>query len=53
VEIEGHEEALMDVVVFCKLRPAAPQVLLAIAILPHLHLVRDTTARLLAENSLS
>jgi hypothetical protein len=24
VEVEGHEEALVDVVVFCKLRPAAP-----------------------------
>jgi hypothetical protein len=53
VEVEGHEEALMDVVVFCKLRPAAPQVLLAVTILPHLHLVRDTTARLLTENSFS
>jgi hypothetical protein len=53
VEVEGHEEALMNVVVFCKLRPATPQVLLTVAIIPHLHLVRDTIARLLAENSLS
>jgi hypothetical protein len=53
VEVEGHEEALVDVVVFCKLRPAAPQVLLAVAIVPNLHLVRDTTARLFAENRLS
>jgi hypothetical protein len=53
VEVEGHEEALVDVVVFYKLRPAAPEVLLAVAIIPHLHLVRDTTARLLAKNSLS
>jgi hypothetical protein len=53
MEVKGHEEALVDVVVFCKSRPATPQVLLAVAIIPHLHLVRDTTARLLAENSLS
>jgi hypothetical protein len=53
VEVKGHEEALVDVVVFCKVRPAAPQVLLAIAIVPNLYLVWGTTARLFAENSLS
>jgi hypothetical protein len=53
VEVEGHEEALMDVVVFCKLRPAALKVLFAVAIIPHLHLVWDTIARLFTENRLS
>jgi hypothetical protein len=53
VKVEGHEEALVDVVVFCKLRPATLKVLLAVAIIPHLHLVWDTAARLLAENRLS
>jgi hypothetical protein len=53
MEVEDHEEALVDVVVFGKLCPAAPQVLLAVAIIPHLHLVRGTTARLFAENRLS
>jgi hypothetical protein len=53
VEVEGHEEALMDVVVFRKARPPAPEVLFAVAIVPHLHRVRDTSARLLAKNSLS
>jgi hypothetical protein len=53
VEVEGHEEALVDVMVFCKLRPAAPQVLLAVAIIPNLYLVWDTTARLFAKNRLS
>jgi hypothetical protein len=53
VEVEGHEEALVEVVVFCKLRPAAPQVLLAVAIVPNLHLVWGTTARLFAKNRLS
>jgi hypothetical protein len=53
VEVEGHEEALVNVVVFCKVRPAAPQVLLAVAIVPNLYLVWGNTARLFAENSLS
>jgi hypothetical protein len=53
VEVEGHEEALVDVVVFCKLRPATLKVLLAAAIIQHLHLVWDTTARLFTENRLS
>jgi hypothetical protein len=53
VEVEGHEEALMDVVVFCKLRPAALKVLLTVAIIPHLHLVRDATARLFMKSHLS
>jgi hypothetical protein len=44
---------LVDVVVFCKLRPATPQVLLAVAIIPNLHLVWSTTARLFTENRLS
>jgi hypothetical protein len=30
---------LVDVVVFCKLRPAAPKVLLDVAIVPHFHLI--------------
>jgi hypothetical protein len=53
VEVEGHEEALVDVVVFSKSRPTAPQVLLVVAIVPNLYLIWGTTARLFAENSLS
>jgi hypothetical protein len=53
VEVEGHEEALVDVVVFCKVRPTTPKVLFAIAIVPNLYLVWGTTARLFTENSLS
>jgi hypothetical protein len=44
---------LVDVVVFCELRPATLEVLLAVAIIPHLHFVWDTTARLFAKNRLS
>jgi hypothetical protein len=53
MEVEGHEETLVDVVVFCKLRPATPQVLLAVAIIPNLHFVWSSTARLFTENRFS
>jgi hypothetical protein len=53
MEIEGHEEALMDVVVFCKLRPPTPQVLLAVAVIPNLYFVWSPTARLFMENRFS
>jgi hypothetical protein len=53
MEVEGHEETLMDVVVFCKLRPATLQVLLAVAIIPNLHFVWSPTARLFTENRFS
>jgi hypothetical protein len=39
MEVKGHEEALMDIVVFCKLRPATLKVLLAVSIIPNLHFV--------------
>jgi hypothetical protein len=53
VEVEGHKEALVDVVVFCKLRPANLKVLLAVAIIPNLHFIWSPTARLLAKNRFS
>jgi hypothetical protein len=53
MEVEGHEEALMDVVVFCKLRPATLKVLLAVAVIPNLHFVWSPTARLFTENRFS
>jgi hypothetical protein len=53
VEVEGHEEALVDVMDFCKLRLATPQVLLAVAIIPNLHFIWSPTARLFAENRFS
>jgi hypothetical protein len=53
MEVEGHEEALVDVVVFYKLRPATLKVLLAVAIIPNFHFVWSPTARLLAKNRFS
>jgi hypothetical protein len=43
----------MDVVVFCKLRPATLKVLLAVAIIPNLHFIWSPAARLLAKNRIS
>jgi hypothetical protein len=53
MEVEGHEEALMDVVVFYKLRSATLKVLLTVAIIPNLHFVWSPTARLFTENRFS
>jgi hypothetical protein len=53
VVVEGHEEALVEVVVFCKLRLATLEVLFAVAIIPNLHFVRSTSTRLLAKNRFS
>jgi hypothetical protein len=53
MEVEGHEEALMNVVVFCEFRLATPEVLFAVAIIPHLYLIWDATARLFMKNRLS
>jgi hypothetical protein len=53
VEVEGHKEALVEVVVFCKLRLATLKVLLAIAIVPNLHFVWSPSARLFMKNLFS
>jgi hypothetical protein len=53
MKVEGHEEALVDVMVFRKLRLATLKVLLAVAIIPNLHFVWSPTARLLVENRFS
>jgi hypothetical protein len=43
----------MDVVVLSKLRPATSEILLAVTIIPHFHLIWDATTRLFTENCLS
>jgi hypothetical protein len=53
VEVESHEEALVKVMVFCKLRPATLEVLLAVAIVPNLHFVWSPSAILFAKNRFS
>jgi hypothetical protein len=53
MEVESHEEALVEIMVFCKLRPAALEVLLAGAIVPNLHFVWSSSTRLFVENRFS
>jgi hypothetical protein len=50
MEVECHDETLVDVVILSELRPASSEILLAVAIVSHLHLIGDATARLLTKN---
>jgi hypothetical protein len=49
--IEDHEKPLVEVVVFCKMGPATPEVHLAISIVPHLYLVGSPSSRVFMKNS--
>jgi hypothetical protein len=50
VVVEEHENPLMEVMVFRKLGPAAPEVHLAASIIVHLHLVGSSSPRLFTKN---
>jgi hypothetical protein len=50
VEVESHKKALMEVVVFCKLRPAALEVLLTGTIVPNLHFIGSSSPRVFTKN---
>jgi hypothetical protein len=50
VVVESHEEALMEVIVFCKLRPAALEVLFTGTIVPDLHLIGNSSPRVFMKN---
>jgi hypothetical protein len=43
VEVKSYEEALVDVVVFCKLRLASLEVLLTGAVIPDLHFIGSSS----------
>jgi hypothetical protein len=43
VEVKSHKEALMKVVILCKLRPAALEVLLTGAVVPNLHFIGSSS----------
>jgi hypothetical protein len=51
VEVESHEKTLMEVMVLCKLRPAALEVLFTGAVVPDFHFVGSSSPRVLAKNS--
>jgi hypothetical protein len=50
VVVEGHEETLMEVMVFCKLRPATLEVHLAASIVPDLYFIGSSSSRVFAKN---
>jgi hypothetical protein len=48
--IEKHKKALMQVMILCKLRPAAPEEHLATAVILYLHLIWSSSTRFLSED---
>jgi hypothetical protein len=50
VKAESHKEALMEVMVLCKLRPSALQVLLTGAVVPDLHFIGSSSPRVFTKN---
>jgi hypothetical protein len=51
--VKDHEETLMEVMVFCKLRPAALEVHLAIPVIPDLHFIRSSSPKVFMKNHFS
>jgi hypothetical protein len=51
VKVKSHKEALMEVVVLCKLRPTALEVLLTGAVVPDLHFIGSSSPRVFTKNS--
>jgi hypothetical protein len=51
--VEGHEETLMEIKVFCKLRPAALEVHLAVPIMPDLYFIGSSSPRVFTKNCFS
>jgi hypothetical protein len=50
VKVKSHEEALVEVMVFCKLRPAALEVLLTDAVVLDLHFIGSSSPRVFTKN---
>jgi hypothetical protein len=51
--VKDHEETLMEVIVFCKLRPAALEVHLAVSVIPDLHFIGSSSPRVFTKNCFS
>jgi hypothetical protein len=49
--IEDRGKPLVEVVVFCKMGPATPEVHLAISIVPHLYLIGSSSSSVFRKNS--
>jgi hypothetical protein len=50
MEVESHEEALVEVMVFCKLRPATLEVHLTGPVVPDLHFIGSSSPRVFTKN---
>jgi hypothetical protein len=50
VVVEDHEETLMEVMVFCKLRLATLEVHFAVSIIPDLHFIGSSSSRVFMKN---
>jgi hypothetical protein len=53
VEVESHEETLLDVMIIYKLRPATLEVLFTSAVIPDLYLIGSSSPRMFTENRFS
>jgi hypothetical protein len=53
VVVESHEEALVEVMVFCKLRPAALEVLFTDTVVPDLHFIGSFSPKVFIKNRFS
>jgi hypothetical protein len=50
VKVKSHKEALMEVMVLCKLRPAALEVLLTGTVVPDLHFIGSSSPGVFIKN---
>jgi hypothetical protein len=48
--VEDHEKPLVEVVVFCKMGPATPEVHLTVSVVPHLYLVGSSFSRVFTKD---
>jgi hypothetical protein len=51
VKVKSHKEALVEVVVLCKLQTATLEVLLTGAVVPDLHFIGSSSPRVFMKNS--
>jgi hypothetical protein len=50
VKVKSHKEAMMEVMVLCKLRPATLEVLFTGTVVPDLHFIGSSSPRVFTKN---
>jgi hypothetical protein len=53
MEVKSHKKALMEIVIFSKIRPAALEELLSSAVIPNLHFIGSSSPGVLMKNRFS